>query len=62
MFAGLVNWFIGGLLCLVSLSGLFLAAKGGTQDSYYFGLGLFILSVVGVAALIRRSWDRAEFH
>lgn len=60
MFQGLGNWFIGFLLTILGVIGLFVAAKGGTQDSYIFGLGLFLIAVVGLAHLIRHSWDRLE--
>ena len=54
MFQGLVNWLLGGLLCIVSLAGLFVAAKGGTQDAYAFGLVLFGLSLGCLAILVRK--------
>jgi hypothetical protein len=60
MFAGLVSWIIGGVLTLLSITGLFMAAKGGTENDYAFGLGLFFLCVIGLAALIRHSWNKAE--
>jgi hypothetical protein len=62
MFQGLVNWLLGGMLCIVSIVGLFVAAKGATQDSYYFGLGLFGLALVGLASLVRGALDKADNH
>jgi hypothetical protein len=60
MFTGLVNWLLGVMLCIISLAGLFLAAKGGTNDSYMFGLSLFLLSLVGIASLVRHALDKAD--
>lgn len=62
MFQGLGNWVVGLLFCVLSIIGLFIAAKGATMDSYAFGLGLFFVAVIGVAHLIRRSWDKGERH
>jgi hypothetical protein len=62
MFQGLVNWLLGSLLSIVALSGLFLAAKGATPDSYVFGLVLFGLSLACVGALVRNALDKADTH
>lgn len=62
MFQGLVNWLLGGMLCIVSLAGLFVAAKGGTQDAYVFGLVLFGLSLLCLGALVRGVLDKADGH
>lgn len=62
MLQGLVNWLLGGLLCIVSLAGLFLAAKGGTQDAYAFGLVLFGLSLLCLCVLVRNVLDKDEQH
>ena len=62
MLQGLVNWLLGGMLCIVSIAGLFVAAKGGTQDAYYFGLALFVLSLLCLATLVRGALDKADAH
>ena len=53
MLAGLRNWLLGILLALAALAGLFIAAGGHNQDSYYFGLGLFLVGVAGLGFLVR---------
>jgi len=60
MFQGLINWLVTAVLTIFSISGLFLAAKGGSQDSYFLGLGIFVFSVIAIATVIRNSWDKAE--
>lgn len=62
MFQGLVNWLLGALLCIVSLAGLFLAAKGSTQDTYAFGLALFGLGLGCLGVLVRNALDKADHH
>ncbi len=60
MLQGLVNWLLGAMLCIVSLAGLFVAAKGGTQDAYAFGLVLFGLSLLCLGVLVRNVLDKAD--
>ncbi|NDE91147.1 MAG: hypothetical protein EB059_08455 [Alphaproteobacteria bacterium] len=62
MFQGLVNWLLGTLLCIVSLAGLFIAAKGSTSDAYAFGLGLAFLSLACLGVLVRNALDKADHH
>ena len=62
MFQGLVNWLLGGVLCIVGFAGLFLAAKGGSQDAYAFGLVLFALCLLCLGVLVRSTLDKAERH
>lgn len=62
MLQGLVNWLLGIMLSIVALAGLFLAAKGATQDAYVFGLTLFGLSLLCLGVLVRNVLDKAEHH
>ncbi len=62
MLQGLVNWLLGIALSIVGLAGLFLAAKGATNDAYVFGLILFGLSLLCLAVLVRNVLDKAEHH
>lgn len=57
MFQGLRFWVIGGFVGFLGIFGLFLAAKGGTQDAYALGLGLFIFCVVGLGYLLHAACD-----
>lgn len=59
MLTGLHNWIFGLILTLITIGGLFMAAHGGTQDSYYFGLGVSLSGLACLALLIRRLTHKA---
>lgn len=59
MLAGLSHWIIGAVLTFLTLLGLYLAAKGGSPDYYYFGLGLAGAGLAGLVAFIRHTTHRA---
>jgi hypothetical protein len=52
MLAGLKNWISGIVLALIALSGLFMAAGGGTGDSYVFGLIVAAVALIALAKLV----------
>lgn len=62
MFAGLVNWFLGSLLAIFGVTGLFIAAKGGTADSYYFGLGLALICVLAIGKMVHGALHKGQAH
>ena len=54
------NWVLGGLAGLLSLGGLFLAARTSGPVGYYGGLGLFALGVLIVFHFMKVAFDDAE--
>lgn len=53
--SSLFSWIGNGLLGLASLGGLFLAAHGGTEESYYFGLTFSLIVFAIMASNIHRA-------
>jgi hypothetical protein len=49
------NWIIGGVITVMGLLGLFLAARGLDDGAYLFGLGLFAFAVLFLFSLIART-------
>lgn len=54
------NWIIGGVVALLGLIGLFLAARGVDDGFYLFGLGLFAFAVLFLFSLIGRTVGRRD--
>jgi hypothetical protein len=54
------RWIAGGIVSLVGLVGLFLAANAADRGIYIFGLALAGFAVVYVFALIRRAFDERD--
>jgi len=50
-----LNWIIGGIISLLGLLGLFLAAHAADSGIYLFGLLLFLFAVLFAFGLIRRG-------
>ncbi len=61
---GARNWVLGGLTAILGLCGLFVAARSGVfrPVGYYGGLVFFVVSVLTVFYLIKRTFDEAEKH
>jgi predicted lipid-binding transport protein (Tim44 family) len=51
---------IGGLMAILGLLGLFLAARAVDEAMYVFGLSLFAYACVFVIGQVRRHFDAAE--
>ena len=54
------KWIAGGLVSLVGIVGLFLAANAIDRGIYIFGLALAGFAVIYVFALIRQAFDERD--
>lgn len=54
------RWIVCGLVGLVGILGLFLAAGAVDGGFYFFGLLLFAFAVVFVFANVKNAFDEAE--
>jgi len=54
------KWIAGGLVSLVGIVGLFLAANAVDGGIYIFGLALAGFSIIYVFALIRHAFDERD--
>jgi len=54
------NWVLSGLVALMGLAGLFVAARGGHSMPYWGGLVFFLFAVLFVFYMIKRGFDHAE--
>jgi hypothetical protein len=54
------NWVLSGLVALMGLAGLFVAARGGHSMPYWGGLAFFLFAVLFVFYMIKRGFDHAE--
>lgn len=58
---GTGKWIMGGLMALMGLIGLFVAARGGDNPvAYYGGLGFFAFAVLVIMWWIKSAFDHAE--
>ena len=58
---GTGRWILGGVVGLVGILGLFLAANAHEVAAYHWiGLGLFILAALYLFLLIKASYDRLD--
>lgn len=51
---------IGGLMTILGLLGLYLAARAADEAMYVFGLSLFAFACLFVIGQVRRHFDTAE--
>ena len=58
--AGTGKWIVGGVVSLLGLIGLFLAANAKDDGIYLFGLILALFAVLYVFASIKRAFDSVE--
>ena len=58
--AGTGKWIVGGIVSLLGLIGLFLAAGAKDDGIYLFGLALAVFAVFYVFAAIKAAFDSAE--
>ncbi len=54
------HWIMGGVMGLIALVGLVLAAGALDTGIYLFGLALFVFGVLFDFWLIKRAFDEAE--
>jgi hypothetical protein len=54
------KWIAGGIVSLIGMVGLFLAANAVDRGIYVFGLALAGFAVIYVFALIRRAFDERD--
>ena len=57
---GTAKWCAGGLVAILGVIGLFLAAGAADQGIYLFGLAVAGFAVFYVFALIKRGFDERE--
>jgi hypothetical protein len=57
---GTARWFVGGLVVIVGIIGLFLAAHAHDRGIYGFGLALFTFAVLFVFGQIKQSFDARD--
>lgn len=57
---GTGRWIAGGLVALLGVIALFLAARAADRGIYLFGLALFAFAVSYVFALIKQGFDERE--
>lgn len=54
------NWVLSGLVALMGVVGLFVAARVGHSMPYWGGLAFFLFAVLFVFYMIKRGFDHAE--
>ena len=58
---GTGRWILGGVVGIVGILGLFLAANAhGVAEYYWIGLGLFVLATLYLFLLVKNSYDRLD--
>ena len=57
---GTAKWCAGGLVALLGVIGLFLAAGAVDRGIYFFGLAIFAFAVFYIFALIKQGFDARE--
>ncbi len=57
---GTGRWIAGGVVAILGVSGLFLAAGAADRGIYLFGLALFAFAILYVFALIKQGFDSQE--
>jgi hypothetical protein len=56
------TWIWSGLVALMGLAGLFVAARGEHGVPYWGGLVFFVFAVLFIFYMIKRGFDHAERH
>lgn len=54
------QWIIGGIIGLVGILGLYVAAHADAPDWYWIGLAVFAVAVAIIFYMVRRACDRAD--
>lgn len=54
------KWIIGGVMGVLALLGLYLAAHAVDQVFYWFGLGLALFALLFAFGLMKRAFDEAD--
>jgi hypothetical protein len=54
---GTLKWIVGGLVGVVGIFGLFLAANAGDRGVYVFGLGLAAFAIIYVFGQMKQGFD-----
>jgi len=57
---GIATWIAGGVVGLIGVFGLFLAANAGDRGIHVFGLGLAAFAVIYVSAQMKQSFDARD--
>jgi hypothetical protein len=57
---GTLKWIVGGLVGVVGIFGLFLAANAEDRGIYVFGLGLAAFAVIYVFAQLKQGFDARD--
>lgn len=54
---GTAKWIASGIVGLIGIIGLFLAANAADRGIYVFGLGLAAFAIIYISAQMKRSFD-----
>jgi hypothetical protein len=54
---GTLKWIVGGLVGVIGIFGLFLAANAEDRGIYVFGLGLAAFAIIYVFAQMKQGFD-----
>ena len=58
---GTGRWILGGVVGVVGILGLFLAANAhGVAEYHWIGLGLFVLAALFLFLMVKNSYDRLD--
>lgn len=57
---GTAKWIASGIVGLIGIVGLFLAANAADQGIHVFGLGLAAFAIIYISAQMKQSFDAAE--
>lgn len=57
---GTAKWIASGIVGLIGMVGLFLAANAADLGIHVFGLGLAAFAIIYVSAQMKQSFDAAE--
>jgi hypothetical protein len=57
---GTLKWIVGGIVGILGVFGLFLAANAHDRGIYAFGLGLAAFAVIYVFAQMKQGFDASE--
>jgi hypothetical protein len=57
---GTLKWIVGGLVGVVGIFGLFLAANAEDRGIYVFGLGLAAFAIIYVFGQMKQGFDASD--